>query len=84
MQATDILMQEHEVILRVIGALEIETDRLAAGQDVRPAFSWMRRTSSRALPMAATTRKKRACCSRRGERWSAQARRTDPGDAGRA
>ena len=38
MQATDILMQEHEVILRVIGALEIETDRLAAGQDVRPGF----------------------------------------------
>jgi hemerythrin-like domain-containing protein len=38
MQATEILMQEHEVILRVIGALEIETDRLAAGQDVRPGF----------------------------------------------
>ena len=30
MQATDILMQEHEVILRVIGALEIQTNRLAA------------------------------------------------------
>ena len=38
MQATDILMQEHAVILRVIGALEIETERLAAGQDVRPGF----------------------------------------------
>jgi hemerythrin-like domain-containing protein len=38
MQATDILMQEHEVILRVISALEISTDRLAAGQDVRPGF----------------------------------------------
>ena len=38
MQATDILMQEHEVILRVIGALEIETERLAAGQNVRPGF----------------------------------------------
>ena len=38
MKATDILMQEHEVILRVIGALEVETDRLAAGQDVRPGF----------------------------------------------
>jgi len=38
MQATDILMHEHEVILRVIGALEIETDRLAAGQAVRPGF----------------------------------------------
>jgi hemerythrin-like domain-containing protein len=38
MQATDTLMQEHEVILRVIGALEIETDRLAGGQDVRPGF----------------------------------------------
>jgi hemerythrin-like domain-containing protein len=38
MQATDILMHEHGVILRVIGALEIETDRLAAGQDVRPGF----------------------------------------------
>ena len=38
MQATDILMQEHEVILRVIGALEIETGRLAAGQEVRPGF----------------------------------------------
>jgi hemerythrin-like domain-containing protein len=38
MQATDILMEEHEVILRVIGALAIETDRLAAGQDVRPGF----------------------------------------------
>jgi hemerythrin-like domain-containing protein len=38
MQATDILMQEHEVILRVIGTLEIQADRLAAGQDVRPGF----------------------------------------------
>ena len=38
MQATDILMQEHVVILRVIGALEIETDRLAARQAVRPGF----------------------------------------------
>jgi hemerythrin-like domain-containing protein len=38
MQATDILMEEHEVILRVISALEIETGRLAAGQDVRPGF----------------------------------------------
>ena len=38
MQATDILMQEHEVILRVIGVLEIEAGRLAAGQEVRPSF----------------------------------------------
>ena len=38
MQATDTLMQEHEVILRVIGALEIEVDRLTVGQDVRPGF----------------------------------------------
>ena len=38
MQATDILMQEHEVILRVIGALEIQTNRLAAGRNVRPGF----------------------------------------------
>ena len=38
MQATEILMQEHEVILRVIGTLEIEAGRLAAGQDVRPGF----------------------------------------------
>lgn len=38
MQATEILMQEHEVILRVIGTLEVEADRLAARQDVRPGF----------------------------------------------
>ena len=65
MQATDILMQEHEVILRVIGALEIETDRLAAGQEVRPVSSWTPPTSSRASPMAATTRRKKAYFSRR-------------------
>jgi hemerythrin-like domain-containing protein len=38
MQATDILMEEHEVILRVIGALEVETNKLAAEEDVRPGF----------------------------------------------
>ncbi len=38
MQATDILMQEHEVILRVIATLEVEADRLAEGQEVRPGF----------------------------------------------
>ena len=38
MQATDILMEEHEVILRVIGSLEIEAGRLAEGEAVRPGF----------------------------------------------
>jgi hemerythrin-like domain-containing protein len=38
MQATDILMEEHEVILRVIGTLETEAGRLAAGEAVRPGF----------------------------------------------
>ena len=38
MQATDILMEEHEVILRVIGSLEIEAGRLDAGEPVRPGF----------------------------------------------
>ena len=65
MQATDILMQEHEVILRVIGALEIETDRLAAGQDVRPGFFLDAADFIKNSPMAATTRKKKACFSRR-------------------
>jgi hemerythrin-like domain-containing protein len=38
MQATDILMEEHKVILRVIGSLETEAGKLAAGQNVRPGF----------------------------------------------
>ena len=38
MHATEILMQEHEVILRVITALETEAGCLAANQPVRPGF----------------------------------------------
>ena len=38
MQATETLMQEHEVILRVIGTLETEAGRLGADQPVRPGF----------------------------------------------
>ncbi len=38
MKATDILMQEHEVIERVIAALELAANRLEAGQAVRPGF----------------------------------------------
>jgi hemerythrin-like domain-containing protein len=38
MQATRILMEEHRVIERVLAALETGTQRLAAGQAVRPDF----------------------------------------------
>jgi hemerythrin-like domain-containing protein len=38
MEATEILMQEHEVILRVIAALEMQAGCLRAGQPVRPGF----------------------------------------------
>ena len=38
MQATDILMDEHKVILRVIGALETAAQRVEAGQAMRPEF----------------------------------------------
>ena len=38
MKATEILSAEHQVILRVIQALETYTGRLAGGQDVRPGF----------------------------------------------
>jgi hemerythrin-like domain-containing protein len=38
MQATETLMQEHEVILRVIAALEAEAGRMEADQPVRPGF----------------------------------------------
>jgi len=38
MKATDILMSEHRVIERVIASLETATDRLQAGQEVRPGF----------------------------------------------
>jgi hemerythrin-like domain-containing protein len=38
MEATQILMSEHRVIERVLGALEAETRRLEEGQAVRPGF----------------------------------------------
>jgi len=38
MKATEILKSEHRVIERVIGAMEAETARLEAGQDVDAAF----------------------------------------------
>ncbi len=38
MRATDILMEEHRVIERVIAALETGANRLEAGQMVRPQF----------------------------------------------
>ena len=38
MKATDVLMAEHEVILRVISALEKAADRLEQGAAIRPAF----------------------------------------------
>ena len=38
MKATEILMAEHEVILRVIAALECGTNRLEQGEAVRPGF----------------------------------------------
>ena len=38
MEATDILMDEHRVIERVITALELATNRLSTGQTVRPGF----------------------------------------------
>lgn len=38
MQATDILMEEHKVILRVIGSLEVEAGKLAEGRAGRPGF----------------------------------------------
>lgn len=38
MQATEILMAEHNVILRVIDTLETQAGRLAEGQAVRPGF----------------------------------------------
>jgi hemerythrin-like domain-containing protein len=38
MKATDILSEEHQVILRVISALESATSHLEAGQPVNPDF----------------------------------------------
>ena len=38
MKATDVLMQEHDVILRVIAALENAADRLDRGDAVRPGL----------------------------------------------
>jgi hemerythrin-like domain-containing protein len=38
MEATDILVAEHEIILEVIGALETQTGRLQAGNPVRTEF----------------------------------------------
>jgi hemerythrin-like domain-containing protein len=38
MEATDILMEEHRVIERVLQALEKGADRLEKGEPVRPAF----------------------------------------------
>ncbi len=38
MIATDILMEEHQVIERVITALELAAERLKQGQAVRPGF----------------------------------------------
>jgi hemerythrin-like domain-containing protein len=38
MKATEILMEEHRVIERVLAALEAASNRLEAGQDVRPGF----------------------------------------------
>jgi hemerythrin-like domain-containing protein len=38
MKATEILMSEHQVILRVIAALESAAHRLDEGQPVQPAF----------------------------------------------
>ena len=38
MHATEILMEEHEAILRFIDALELAAEHLAAGQPVRAGF----------------------------------------------
>jgi len=38
MKATDILMEEHGIIVRVLAALEGAADRLEQGQAVRPGF----------------------------------------------
>jgi hemerythrin-like domain-containing protein len=38
MKATEILMSEHEVILRVIESLEIAAGKLESGQNIRPEF----------------------------------------------
>jgi hemerythrin-like domain-containing protein len=38
MRATDILMQEHEVILRVLAAMDAAADRLERGGTMRPGF----------------------------------------------
>jgi hemerythrin-like domain-containing protein len=55
MKATVELMEEHRVIERVLAALEAATDRLEAGQDVRPEFFLDVSPSSRDLQMGATT-----------------------------
>jgi hemerythrin-like domain-containing protein len=38
MQATNVLMQEHRVIERVLNSLELAADHLESGQPVRPEF----------------------------------------------
>ena len=38
MQATQTLMEEHEVILRVLSALQVAAERLAREEQLRPAF----------------------------------------------
>jgi hemerythrin-like domain-containing protein len=38
MQATQILMEEHRVIERVLTALQVAAERLSQGEEIRPAF----------------------------------------------
>jgi hemerythrin-like domain-containing protein len=38
MQATEVLMEEHTVIVRVLDSLDLAADRLESGKPVRPAF----------------------------------------------
>lgn len=78
MQATDILMQEHRVIEKVLDALETAANRLLAGQVIPMDFSSKQLISSRTLPMDVITRKKKGfsllpCqqmgCPKKRSRW---------------
>lgn len=64
MEATHLLREEHEVITRVIEALESAAHAVEHGGKISPSFSWTLLSSCAVLPMAVTTRKRKTSSSR--------------------
>jgi len=59
MNATNVLMDEHRVIERVLNSLEMGADRLESGQPVRQNFSCQPTDFIRVLLTAATIKRGR-------------------------